>query len=193
MKLTMAVVGAFVLIWCWFGRNGIRRSRHLRMQKKARNQLDVINRLPEFRQRIAYLRKINAFVFEEMLMEAIERAGHSVYRNKRYTGDGGIDGKALIDGHYYLIQAKRYTGHVTTEHVSSFSQLVKKNKCRGIFCHTGKTRPATKDSIRGIEYIEIISGQKLLDLLEGKYIPGSRFNIQPMNRSNSLSNRDNYG
>lgn len=182
MKLTMVIVGVLVLVWCWLGRNGIRRSRHLRMQRKARNQLDLINSLPEFRQRIAYLRKINAFVFEEMLMEAIERAGHKVYRNKRYTGDGGIDGKALINGHYYLIQAKRYTGHVTTDHVSSFSQLVKRNKCRGIFCHTGKTRAATKSAINGIDHIEIISGQKLLDLLEGKYIPSPAFNINTIKR-----------
>ncbi|WP_407200924.1 restriction endonuclease [Enterobacter cloacae] len=96
--------------------------------------------MPEFRQRIAYLRKINAFVFEEMLMEAIERAGHKVYRNKRYTGDGGIDGKALINGHYYLIQAKRYTGHVTTDHVSSFKASSLRETSAGNFCHTGKNQ-----------------------------------------------------
>ncbi|MEX6059375.1 restriction endonuclease [Enterobacter hormaechei] len=42
--------------------------------------------------KINYLRKIDPFVFEELLLEGFEAHGFRTIRNKRYTGDGGIDG-----------------------------------------------------------------------------------------------------
>ncbi len=46
--------------------------------------------VPHFGQKIAYLRKIDPFVFEELLLEGFERRGFEVIRNRRYTGDGGL-------------------------------------------------------------------------------------------------------
>ncbi|WP_192840691.1 restriction endonuclease, partial [Enterobacter hormaechei] len=43
-----------------------------------------------------YLRKIDPFVFEELLLEGFEAHGFRTIRNKRYTGDGGIDGQVII-------------------------------------------------------------------------------------------------
>lgn len=60
--------------------------------------IDKINTFPHFGQKIAYLRKIDPFVFEELLLEGFERRGFEVIRNRRYTGDGGIDGRVKIDG-----------------------------------------------------------------------------------------------
>ncbi|MGS6531656.1 restriction endonuclease, partial [Enterobacter hormaechei] len=42
---------------------------------------------------INYLRKIDAFVFEELLLEGFEAHGFRTMRIKRYSGDGGIDGQ----------------------------------------------------------------------------------------------------
>ncbi len=60
--------------------------------------------------------------------------------NKRYTGDGGIDGEVIIGKYRYLIQAKRYRGHIALQHVQEFEKLLKRHNCRGLFCHTGKNR-----------------------------------------------------
>ncbi|EPO2651139.1 restriction endonuclease, partial [Klebsiella pneumoniae] len=70
--------------------------------------LAKIQTLPAFGYKIAYLRKIDPFTFEELLLEGFESHGFRTIRNKRYTGDGGIDGQVIIGKHRYLIQAKRY-------------------------------------------------------------------------------------
>ncbi|WP_420262666.1 restriction endonuclease, partial [Citrobacter portucalensis] len=92
---------------------------------------------------------------------------------KRYTGDGGIDGQVIIGKYRYLIQAKRYRGHIALQHVQEFEKLLKRHNCRGLFCHTGKTGAGSKSVSIASERMEIISGQRLIDLLT----PGSSFTI----------------
>ncbi len=79
-------------------------------------------------------------MFEELLLEGFEAHGFRTIRNKRYTGDGGIDGGVIIGKYRYLIQAKRYRGHIALQHVQEFEKLLKRHNCRGLFCHTGKNR-----------------------------------------------------
>lgn len=154
-----------VLVLLAYRRYWYRNRRHKRMQRTAVRVAAKIRTLPGFPQKLAYLRKINPFVFEEMLLDAFESGGHKVERNKRYTGDGGIDGKVWIDKQLYLIQAKRYTGHVAIGHLREFEKLLENNQCDGFFCHTGKTRSSGKElAIAG--RLKIISGQKLIDLIE---------------------------
>ncbi|HFN4083983.1 TPA: restriction endonuclease, partial [Enterobacter hormaechei] len=129
--------------------------------------------LPGFPQKINYLRKIDPFVFEELLLEGFEAHGFRTIRNKRYTGDGGIDGQVIIGKYRYLIQAKRYRGHIALQHVQEFEKLLKRHNCRGLFCHTGKTGAGSKSVSIASERMEIISGQRLIDLLT----PGSSFTI----------------
>lgn len=133
----------------------------------------VIKTLPGFPQKINYLRKIDPFVFEELLLEGFEAHGFRTIRNKRYTGDGGIDGQVIIGKYRYLIQAKRYRGHIALQHVQEFEKLLKRHNCRGLFCHTGKTGAGSKSVSIASERMEIISGQRLIDLLT----PGSSFTI----------------
>ncbi|BBU78781.1 hypothetical protein EIMP300_01810 [Escherichia coli] len=76
-------------------------------------------------------------MFEELLLEGFEAHGFRTIRNKRYTGDGGIDGQVIIGKYRYLIQAKRYRGHIALQHVQEFEKLLKRHNCRGLFCHTG--------------------------------------------------------
>jgi len=176
MHIAFAIAGLALLLlsrWKWrFWRKSHKQKRHARMQATASRQLDKINSLKEFRQRFAYLRKINHFVFEEMLMEALERSGHKVYRNKRYTGDGGIDGRVRINGVFYIIQAKRYSNFIDKQDVIKLATIASGMGCKGLFCHTGKTRDSVRDVAAANGQIEIISGQRLLDLLESKYTPG---------------------
>ncbi|EFI3550600.1 restriction endonuclease, partial [Escherichia coli] len=72
--------------------------RHRHYRRKAERVLAQLSSLPEGGAGVKYLRKINPYVFEELLLLAFERRGMRVIRNSRYSGDGGLDGQVLIDG-----------------------------------------------------------------------------------------------
>lgn len=110
-----------------------------------------------------YLRKVDAFVFEEMILTAIENKAHVVIRNNKYTGDGGIDGAFEINGERFFVQAKRYSGYIRASDVYVFATLCKQYGVKGIFVHTGKTGSESRAGAGN--QIEIISGNKLISLL----------------------------
>jgi len=115
----------------------------------------------------ARLRAMDPLAFEELLLEAFERRGHRVIRNRRYTGDGGVDGEVIINGERWLIQAKRYRNAIRPEHVHDFAMLCATRRRRGMFIHTGRTGGMSRTVARSAEGIEIVSGQQLLALLIG--------------------------
>lgn len=128
----------------------------------------IINRINEFEgeakeaKAITYLRKIDAYVFEELLLSALEKKGFQISRNKRYSHDGGVDGRATYNGQLYYIQAKRYSKYVSLKHLEAFESIVGNNK--GLFVHTGKTGKNTFNKYRNSNVI-IISGSRLIALL----------------------------
>lgn len=115
----------------------------------------------------ARLRAMDPLAFEELLLEAFERRGHRVIRNRRYTGDGGVDGEVIIDGERWLIQVKRYRDAIRPEHVWDFAQLCAVRRRRGLFIHTGRTGGMSRAVVDRAAGIEIVSGQRLLALLTG--------------------------
>lgn len=115
----------------------------------------------------ARLRAMDPLAFEELLLEAFEQRGHHVIRNRRYTGDGGVDGEVVIDGERWLIQAKRYRDAIRPEHVRDFAMLCATRKRRGMFIHTGRTGGMSRTVVLSADGIEIVSGQRLLALLTG--------------------------
>ncbi len=112
---------------------------------------------------IGYLRKIDPFVFEELLLTALKKQGLKIRRNKKYTGDGGIDGRCKIEGYDVLIQAKRYKSYINSADVGVFSNLCMNYRCKGLFIHTGKTGSASKKWVSSS--FDIVSGSRLIDLL----------------------------
>lgn len=149
---------------------GAKVGRHRRYQRQA---LRVLARLPQLAgdgQRLSYLRKVNPYVFEELLLTAFERRGYRIKRNRQYSGDGGLDGQVWIDGQRYLIQAKRYGRTITPAHVADFGTLVRREGCRGLFVHTRRTGPKSRAVLARLPEIELLSGQRLLELLK-KDIP----------------------
>lgn len=150
--------------WCRL-RKSARARRHQRFRLTAQNAIARLGKLQSASQQIAYLRRLNPFVFEELILEAFERAGHKVHRNHRYTGDGGVDGAVVIDGILHLVQAKRYAKHINLAHVHQFALLVRQRRCCGLFCHTGKTGAAVRALAQACPEIRILSGDKLLDAL----------------------------
>nr|WP_225226253.1 restriction endonuclease [Komarekiella delphini-convector] len=85
------------------------------------------------------MRKIDPFVFEELLLTCFERQGYNIRRNKRYTGDGGVDGCIWLHGSLYLVQAKRYKDAINPVHVEEFAQVIaRRGAAGGYFVHTGR-------------------------------------------------------
>ncbi len=155
--LFLIIISAIKLLKKWL------LNKHRQNIKKAKKILIKLSSIKNKGSILVYLRKIDPFVFEELLLCAYEQKGFKVIRNKRYTGDGGIDGKVVINGSIYLIQAKRYANHINPKHVESFAEICRKQHCKGLFIHTGKTGAKSYQSTKGL--IDIISGSRLLDLI----------------------------
>lgn len=166
-NLILWACSAIVLLAFFYIRRSVRHRRHKRKQQSARRVLERIKTLPGFPQKISYLRKIDPFVFEELLLHAFEDAGFKITRNAKYTGDGGIDGRFWVDGRKFLIQAKRYSSWVSTAHIDQLDALAKEDGSFAVFCHTGKTRKQTLDTYKSHDRVMIISGERLISLVEG--------------------------
>lgn len=118
----------------------------------------------------ARLRAMDPLAFEELLLECLERRGHAVTRNRRYTGDGGIDGRVAIGGETLLIQAKRSASAIRPEHVAEFVTLCRAKRCRGLFIHTGRTGPQSRRHVGEDTAVLIVSGADLISLLRGDQV-----------------------
>ena len=154
----------FLAVIDWWRERTLPRS-HKRRIRAARRVLAKIADW-EAPRIFGYLRKIDPLAFEELTLEAFRRSGHRIKRGRRYSGDGGIDGHVWHEGAWAPIQCKRYGAHINPEHMREFSALVRRHRGgRGFFVHTGRTGPASRASADGIE---IISGQRLIDLIQGR-------------------------
>lgn len=137
---------------------------HVRRRREAARQLNRLQRINSTCKQLAYLGTVNPYVFEEMILTALQRRGHRVIRNRRYSHDGGIDGQALIRGRHYLIQAKRYKRHINPVHMEHFVKICRKRRRRGLFVHTGKvSERSARIAKKG--RVEIIGGERLLRIL----------------------------
>ncbi|MBS6740092.1 MAG: restriction endonuclease [Enterobacteriaceae bacterium] len=148
-----------------------RRSRSvLRHQRYRDSASRVLLRLPQLSadgQRLLYLRKVNPYVFEEMILTALERRGIPVRRNNRYSGDGGLDGQFWVGSQRWVVQAKRFSSAVRPEHVRDFGELARREKCKGLFIHTGRTGQISIEAFQAYPEILLVSGVSLLQLLTG--------------------------
>ncbi|WP_158150189.1 restriction endonuclease [Pantoea agglomerans] len=160
------VVLLIVVAWL-FRRETATARRHRRYRATAARVHQRLRELNGDGQRMSYLRKINPYVFEELLLLAFELQGLKVERNASYSGDGGLDGKVFINGECWLIQAKRYSRAISPSHVRDFDALLSRAGQRGFFIHTGRTGQMSQAVCRTSSRLKIISGQNLLRLLSG--------------------------
>lgn len=116
-------------------------------------------------------KRVDPFLFEELILTSIQKFNPNVRitRNKKYTGDGGIDGTFVLNGVIVAIQAKKYVNEIATSHVLQLEKDMKKfGATYGLFVHTGRTRPATWNKTQGSD-VFIVSGASMLALiLRGK-------------------------
>lgn len=165
--LLIGILVFFLLVFLFLTKR--KNYRHRRKIKTGEKVLAKINSFSYPGAKLNYLKKIDPFVFEELLLSAFKEKGFQIRRNKRYTGDGGIDGIMWDDKkRKYLIQAKRYSSYVSKQHIKDFETLVASKKCySGFFIHTGKTGKNTyKDFSKS--NIHIVSGDRLLKLINTK-------------------------
>ena len=135
--------------------------------KVATKKLKRLNEIESFSGKIAFLRiAVNPYVFEEMILTALHRQGHKVIRGQRYTHDGGVDGKVVIQGKTYFIQAKKYSNYVNPKHISDFISLCGRHGVKGLFVHCGKTGGMSKSILQNTQ-VKLVSGDKLIMLLSG--------------------------
>lgn len=165
----------------------LRFNRHKVYQRKAHRVLKKIRSFSGDKknaQIFSYLRKINPFVFEELLLHCFESKGFQVIRNKRYTGDGGIDGQVIDqENNLILIQAKRYSSSIDPQHVEDFSQLVKHHKKakKGYFIHTGKTGAQARILFNINNHVDLISGESLIQLILPVGQSGAKPTVKTLN------------
>lgn len=188
--LVMIGVGAISLAagaWCWQG------GKHYYAIQRSRRTLDRLQKIaaqPENApaRQFGYLRQVNPYVFEELVLSCFELRKVKIKRNSRWSGDGGIDGRIKLPGddRWTFLQMKRYRGSISRAHIEAFVMLCAKKNVRGLFVHTGKTPASVKG--REFETIEIISGERLLALINGYELEVFGGNIETDYKKRSVFN-----
>lgn len=170
---------------------------------RVRRSREILSTLRAFRgdgaagRAFAYLRSIEAHTFEEVVLTALEEAGCIVLRNRRYTADGGVDGRVLVPGDplaTFIVQSKRYSQAVSPAHVGDFIDVVRREgHSGGLFVHCGRTGPLTKLATSDSE-VSLVSGSALLNLLLRSQVPPFRRHCHAEStRAQSASQRRENG
>jgi len=155
-------------IWLWCRTLWIKITKPGR-RHRMRQAKDIIKKLhaiPNDGAVITYLRKINPYVFEELVLECLSAGGWLVWRTPSYSGDGGIDGKVYAPGiGWFYIQSKRYSQTIQPAHVEHF--IAKVGRKNGLFVHTGRTGETSRSYIdmQPSSRVLIISGALLIVLI----------------------------
>jgi restriction system protein len=136
------------------------------LNKMLKNPPDVGE---EVRTILPILKPLNPFVFEEVLLCALERWKYHVIRTEKQTKDNGIDGSFAYGGYFYVIQAKLYGNEPDLDHLGMFANAIGWHQAaRGFFCHTGRSTEEFRTQALRHPTIEVVSGQKLVDFLLGR-------------------------
>lgn len=111
--------------------------------------------------------------FERLAQRLLREAGFIQVVVTGSSGDGGIDGYGTLQinplvSFKVLFQCKRYTKSVAPSHVRDFRGAMAGRADKGIIITTGTfTAEARREASRdGAHPIELIDGEKLVDMLE---------------------------
>lgn len=112
------------------------------------------------------LRKINPYVFEELVLLCLAERGFETWARDAYSNDGGVDGWAVIRDRAVVVQAKRWQGHVRHRDIRALSGVAAAAAGVGLFVHTGRTGRMSRVTARRYG-VNILSGRQLYDLVVG--------------------------
>lgn len=122
---------------------------------------------------IDLLLKLPPSGFERLSQRLLREAGFIQVVVTGSSGDGGIDGYGTLQinplvSFKVLFQCKRYTNSVSPSHVRDFRGAMAGRADKGIIITTGTfTAEARREASRdGVPPIELIDGEKLVDMLE---------------------------
>jgi restriction system protein len=122
---------------------------------------------------LALLLKLPAKGFERLAQRILREAGFTQVVVTGQSGDGGIDGFGTLQvnplvSFKVLFQCKRYAKSVAPSHVRDFRGAMAGRADKGIIVTTGTfTAEARREASRdGVPPIELIDGEKLIDMLE---------------------------
>ena len=111
--------------------------------------------------------------FERLSQRLLREAGFTQVIVTGQSGDGGIDGHGTLQinplvSFKVLFQCKKYAKSVSPSHVRDFRGAMDGRADKGIIITTGTfTAEARREATRdGASPIELIDGEKLLDMLE---------------------------
>jgi restriction system protein len=123
---------------------------------------------------IESLLALSATGFEMFSQRLLRESGFQRVTVTGRSGDGGIDGNGILAvnplvSFKVLFQCKRYAGSVGSGAVRDFRGAMMGRADKGIILTTGTFTPeARKESVRdGVPPIELVDGEKLVDMLEG--------------------------
>lgn len=135
---------------------------------------EAINSPSNYREQIIQLLlSLPAKGFERLAQRILRESGFTQVVVTGQSGDGGIDGNGTLQinpllSFKVLFQCKRYKETVAPTHVRDFRGAMAGRADKGIILTTGtfSTEARREASRDGVPPIELIDGEKLVDLLE---------------------------
>jgi len=175
MRLLLDGVRAMSMLFNWIRLRG--RPEHQRRVRQARRALRTLRSMQGVAAEarfFSYCRKVEPLAFEELVLCSFEAAGAFIVRNRRYSGDGGIDGRAWVPGSgWCAIQVKRYGGHICRNHVATFGATLTRSRFdQGLFVHCGRTGSTVYQHLTD-RRIVLVSGQSLVALICRRQLPSA--------------------
>jgi len=138
---------------------------------------------------IDLMQSLPASGFERLSQRLLREAGFTKVVVTGQSGDGGIDGYGTLQinpllSFKVLFQCKRYSKSVSPTHVRDFRGAMAGCADKGIILTTGTfTTEARREATRdGVPPIELIDGEKLVDLLQSLELglkPITAYEIEP--------------
>lgn len=137
--------------------------------------------------------------FERLSQRLLREAGFTQVIVTGQSGDGGIDGHGTLQinplvSFKVLFQCKRYAKSVSPSHVRDFRGAMAGRADKGIIITTGSfTAEARREASRdGVPPIELIDGEKLIDMLEKLELGLRPVTTYELNHSFSVNFGVNY-
>lgn len=119
------------------------------------------------------LRSLPAASFEKLCQRLLRESGFQQVEVTGRSGDGGIDGKGILQvspllSFQVIFQCKRYSGSVSPSQIRDFRGAMMGRADKGIFLTTGTfTAEARKEASRdGVPPIELVDADKLVKMFE---------------------------
>ncbi|MBI5572272.1 MAG: restriction endonuclease [Desulfomonile tiedjei] len=119
------------------------------------------------------MRQMPPDAFERLCQRFLREAGFQQVEVTGRSGDGGIDGKGLLQVNplmniQVLFQCKRYKGAVGSSEIRNFRGAMTGRTDKGIFITTGSfTADARREALRdGAPPIELVDADKLVSMFE---------------------------